>query len=247
MRGRTHRSRSSAEPGESVDVASIGYEFDGRYSSVTTMGYRPEISVALGRLEELVRRGLIDVLREDAGFHILASDISEETLADFAMSAEPCVLIVDDSVEQSVLSQIRGVAPRTRVLVYLAQPATRLYKTLLSYIGVQILPTSAPVSEIVAAVAQAGTHDGGAATRKVSTKATIDNDTIGLLSPSEHKVFSLMVHDRTYAAIARTLGISESTAKTHGDRIRRKLNVASKRELAKRVTTLPNDAYGLDS
>jgi DNA-binding NarL/FixJ family response regulator len=204
---------------------------------------RPEISVALGRLEELVRRGLIDALREHAGFHILASDISEETLADFAVSAEPCVLIVDDSVEQSVLSQIKEVAPRTRLLVYLAQqPPTRLYKTLMSHIGVQILPTSAPGSKILAAVAQAGTHDGEAATRKASTKATIDNDVIALLSPSEHKVFSLMVHDRTYAAIAHALGISESTAKTHGDRIRRKLNVASKRDLAKRVTTRPKDA-----
>jgi DNA-binding NarL/FixJ family response regulator len=242
MRGRAHRSTASAElcP-ESVDVASIGYGFDGRYSSVTAMG-DPEISVALGRLEELVRRGLIDALREHAGFHILACDMSEEALVDFAVSAEPCVLIVDDSVEQSVLSQIKEVAPRTRLLVYLAQPPTRLYKTLMSHIGAQILPTSAPVSNILAAVAQAGAHDGEVATRKASTKATIDKDAIALLSPSEHKVFSLMVHDRTYAAIARTLGISESTAKTHGDRIRRKLNVASKRELAKRVTTRPNDA-----
>jgi len=190
------------------------------------------IKVVVGRCEPLVRRRISQALGEDPRIRVLASDLQDAELELAVAQQAPKVAILDETVDISLLVRMKASQLATGVVVLVDAPP-RLYEGFLLGAGVWWLARSASAVEILGVVKRAARDE------RVPNPESQDADApalegIDLLSPQELKVFELTLADKTYPQIAAALEISESTAKTHGDRVRQKLNVKSKRELRRR-------------
>lgn len=193
------------------------------------MSERRQVTVVVGRLDILVAGGLGVLLGRDARVSVVASELEPKWLEEAVAEHTPDVVIVDETVEYTLLRKLRSDCGASRIVVFVRE-ASCLYATMLVAAGVRYLVPTASKEEILAAL---GVSDerlamfvGGG-----SPHHNGDRGATGLLTRREAMVFEHLRSGRSYAEIADALHIAPETARTHTRSIRRKLDVASKRGL----------------
>jgi DNA-binding NarL/FixJ family response regulator len=190
------------------------------------------ITIALGQFEELVGRGLAQLLRDDhPSSRIIATELDNAGLIQVAEQEAPRVIALDESavIDPAMLRRLRVARPTVAVVVIAHEP-TSAYGMLSLASGASCVARSASAADIFAAIhlaAKGGRMFVPAAGQR--TERTLPPK--GLLTAREIDVLELLSRNEPYAAIAYALKISIETARTHGANIRLKLGVSSKQEL----------------
>jgi DNA-binding NarL/FixJ family response regulator len=189
------------------------------------------VTVVVGRLPLLVRRGLVNVLREDRRVGILATEVNEDALERVVGELAPRVTVVGESVDENLLACLKAGHATTGVLV-LAYAPMRRSERVLPVAGATCLAQSAETAAIMAAVFRVAQGEYvGSHGRWVGRRYRNEPK---LLTHRQAEVFSYLSEDTPYAAIALEMKISIATVRTHARAVFSKLGVQSRRELVGR-------------
>jgi DNA-binding NarL/FixJ family response regulator len=200
------------------------------------------VTVVLGRFGALLGRGLEEVLREDEGLRIVATDLDGPDLERAVAQRAPRVAVLDETsaAEPSALKRLQAAQPGIGIVVLTHRPTRALGVQLLAA-GATCLPDDAVVADVRAAVhlaAQGKRLCGPLADLPAQRDPHAGTD---LLTRRELEVLERLRLKQPNAEIAHALGISIETVRTHAARVRRKLGVKSKWELAGPVSA-PTEA-----
>jgi DNA-binding NarL/FixJ family response regulator len=188
------------------------------------------VTVVIGRLDPLMLRGLDEALVEDESVAVLASALQGAALENAVKHGMPSVVILDETIEHSLLERLKAGRPAPAVLIF-AQDPPLLSRTMLQAAGVTCLARSASTEEIVRTVHRAGQAGRVSASenRRLLQQGLISKT--GLLTPRERRVLQCLVEGQTHSKMAGDLHTAIETARSHTASIRRKLGVPSNREL----------------
>jgi DNA-binding NarL/FixJ family response regulator len=205
----------------------------------TTAPGRPPITVLIADDHPVVRQGLAVLfeVQDDIALVGQASDGAEAI--SLTRELAPDVLLLDlilpgvDGL--GVLAQLRADDSRTRVLVLTSaggsdRPALALQAGAAGFLYKDVDPDA-----LVRAIRSV--HDGhtvlapGAA-GLVAARPGRDVRGVGALTSREREVFALLADGQSNRAIARSLGVSEKTVKTHVSAVLAKLGVADRTQAA---------------
>jgi DNA-binding NarL/FixJ family response regulator len=189
-----------------------------------------EITILMGRFEDLVARGLHALLADDPHVRLVAADVELDAL-DAALTAhEPQVAIVNfGSLHTPVeVNQLHTAHPGTRLLVLANRPTPSECNQMLAFGATACLSKETQARDILNAIhlASRGLH--------VLPRTDLPPEPIGpeLLTPREAHVLEHLQAGRSNAEIALALSVSVETVRTHRRNIYRKLGVRTRRELA---------------
>ncbi len=185
------------------------------------------ITVALGRFDDLIARGLRGLIEDDPRLELMASDLWGPQLAMVLRAREPSVAILD-SARLPSLADVRTLTarhPRTHLLLLAERPSSVESAQLLAFGASACLALTTQARDVLNAIHLASrglqlTPRDGHGVRGA-----------GLLTPREADVLAGLQRRRSNAQIAAELHISIETVRTHASHIYRKLGVASRREL----------------
>ncbi len=199
-------------------------------TSAGSPGEVPSVTVAVGRFDPLVSRGLIDVLRGDDK---LALSIREDGSGPERVARLPqgAVVILDEAAERQDAAELRSTRPDVGVVVLAHQPP-HSYGMLLLAAGMTCIPWSASAAAILSGVHLSA--QGGclflAASGEMVERA--DRRKEPVLTKRETDILERSNIGMSPMEIATELRISVTTVRDYTARLRRKLKVPSTRELA---------------
>jgi DNA-binding NarL/FixJ family response regulator len=184
-------------------------------------------SVAVGRLEDLLARGLRAVIEDEPGLELLASDVTRAQLAAVLRAKRPRVAILDAAALRSPV-EVRALSaahPATHLLLLADRPSRIECTQLVAFGAAACLAKATEVRDVLNAIhlASRGLQltprdaDGGVGS--------------GLLTARELDVLAELQQRRSNSQIAADLHISIETVRSHARHIYRKLGVSSRREL----------------
>lgn len=190
------------------------------------------VTVALGRFDTLVGRGLTQILSEDRDLRIIAADLDDAALEHTVARQLPQVAILDEAsiVKLSVLERLRTAQPTIGIVV-LAHHPTVAYTMRLMAEGASCLAKDVSAADILAAVHIVA--DGRRVFADVDGHLVERSDpaTGVSLTPREAEVMEYLARGQSHSEIAHALQLGVETVRTHSAHIRAKLGVRSKREL----------------
>jgi DNA-binding NarL/FixJ family response regulator len=198
------------------------------------------ITVAVGCLEPLVARGVLDALRTDRSLRVIVSGLVGSALEDEVRRHTPRLVVLGEKVAYSLLARVRSAAVPPEVLV-VAQDGAELVGPLLLGAGVSCLASGATTGDLLKAVRLAASGQPtfsriGEVERPERSYPTDIAD----LTERELEVLRRLSEGYTNPEIAEALQISVATVRTHVSRIFEKLDVHSRRDLLGiRVTRVP--------
>ncbi len=188
------------------------------------------VTVAVGRFDPLVSRGLIDVLRGDDK---LALSIREDGSGPKRVARLPqgAVVVLDEAAERQDAAGLRSARPDVGVVVLAHQPP-HSYGMLLLAAGITCIPWSASAATI-----RSGVHlsaQGGCLFQAASGELVerADRRKKPVLTKRETDILERSNSGMSPIEIATELRISVTTVRDYTARLRRKLKVSSTRELA---------------
>jgi DNA-binding NarL/FixJ family response regulator len=191
------------------------------------------ITLVLGSVGPIYDRGLVSLLVEQGDFRIAAEGLQLGELEAAVAQYSPRVAILSQRhlVESRVLRRLGEISPGIGLIVLAGdQFAGTHWGAQLLALGATCLPEHVSHTDLLAAVrcAANGTRiwmPAGMATGQTALAAMS-------LTPREAEVFEHVQHGRTNRQIAQQLGITPETVSTHIKRIRRKLGISRRRDLA---------------
>jgi DNA-binding NarL/FixJ family response regulator len=210
-----------------------------------SLGRRPlAVTVAMMSLEGLAGHAVAAALRADRSVRVLASDLGADEVERAIVQWRPRVVIVDESVEHSLLVGLGARHPATGVVVLVPRPWHLLGTSLLE-VGATCLARDSSSADLLKAVRCAAEGEPtffAADARHVARRGSIAPE---VLTPSQLKVFVHLARGRSYEEIGRELHLSPATVRSHADAICSKYHVKSKRELiGMRVPSMPAAELG---
>ncbi len=184
-------------------------------------------TVAVGRFDDLVARGLRGIIEDDPSLELAAGDVAPSQLAKVLRAQRPSVAIIDAGSLQSPVDvrTLTTAHPRTHFLLLADRPSSVECAQLLAFGAAACLAKATQARDVLNAVhlASRGLQltprqaDGGAGS--------------GLLTAREAEVLALLQQRRSNAQIGADLHVSIETVRTHARHIYRKLGVGSRSEL----------------
>jgi DNA-binding NarL/FixJ family response regulator len=186
------------------------------------------ITVAVGRFDDLIARGLRGLIEDDHSLELVAGDIAPAQLTRVLRTHRPHVAILDtDSLYSPVeVRELSARHPATHVLLLADQPSSVESAQLLAFGAAACLAKKTQLRDVLNAI-----H---LASRGLQLTPRDGNGSAagsGLLTPRETDVLAQLQRRRSNSQIAAELHISIETVRTHARHIYRKLGVASRREL----------------
>jgi DNA-binding NarL/FixJ family response regulator len=186
------------------------------------------ITVAVGRFDDLLARGLRGLIEDDRTLELVVADIGDEQLAMALRTIQPRVVILDvESLHSPVeVRELTTRHPQTRLLLLAEEASSVECAQLLAFGAAACLAKATQVRDVLNAI-----H---LASRGMQLTA---RDTFGaspgsaMLTPRESDVLAELQRRRSNAQIAADLHISVETVRTHARHIYSKLGVSSRREL----------------
>lgn len=198
--------------------------------SVKWPGVSTEIvTVAVGQLDPLVGRGLLNALDEDPRARVVGAGLGNDALLRCVDRQSPRVIVVGDSAEYALLVDLKSRRPAIGVLV-LGRPS-RLAGTLLLAVGITCVALDAPALDVVDAIYLTGCGRPMFLAADGQRVESQHGHQWHLLTPREREVLRHLSRGKSAAEIALALHRSPATIRSHTSSIRRKLDVSSKREL----------------
>ena len=188
-----------------------------------------EITVVIGRFEDLAARGLRSLLAEQANIQVVAADVELDAFDAALTEHEPLVAIVNfGSLRTPVeVNRLHTAHPTTRLLVLANRPTPSECNQMLAFGATACLSKETQGRDILNAIhlASRGLH--------VLPRTDVP-EPLGpaLLTPREADVLEHLQAGRSNAEIALALSVSVETIRTHRRNIYRKLGVRTRRELA---------------
>jgi DNA-binding NarL/FixJ family response regulator len=186
------------------------------------------ITVAVGRFDDLLARGLQSLIEDDPSLRPVAHDIAPARLAAALRTHRPRVAILDARTLYSPV-EVRELTvrhPHTRLLLLADQPSSVECAQLLAFGAAACLGKATQVRDVLNAI-----HLASRGLQLIPRDAHGDVAGSGLLTARETDVLAQLQQRRSNAQIAAELHISIETVRTHARNIYRKLGVASRREL----------------
>ncbi len=186
------------------------------------------ITVAVGRFDDLLARGLRGLIDDDPSLELVAADIAPAQLAPALRARRPNVAILDVSSLYSPV-EVRELTvrhPATRLLLLADRPSSVECAQLLAFGAAACLAKATQVRDVLNAIHLASR--GLQLTPRESYGAGAGP---GLLTPRETDVLAQLQRRRSNSQIAADLHISIETVRTHARHIYSKLGVGSRREL----------------
>jgi DNA-binding NarL/FixJ family response regulator len=186
------------------------------------------ITVALGRFDDLLARGLRGLIEDDPSLALTASDIAPSSLAALLRTSRPRVAILDAATLENPadVRELSSGHPATHLLLLAEQPSGVESAQLLAFGAAACLAKSTQSRDVLNAI-----HLASRGLQLVPRESRGRNARSGLLTARESDVLVQLQHRRSNAQIAADLHISIETVRTHARHIYRKLGVSSRREL----------------
>jgi DNA-binding NarL/FixJ family response regulator len=199
---------------------------------------KTRITVAIGRFDDLLARGLRSLVEDDSRLELAAFDVPPAQVATVLRAQEPRVAILDAAALDSPAEVRRLTAdhPRTHVLVLAQEPSSLECSQLLAFGAAACLSKSTQSRDVLNAI-----HLASRGLQLTPRSAFGASAGSGLLTPREADVLARLHQRRSNAQIAADLHISVETVRTHARHIYRKLGVSSRREL---LAPMPAAALG---
>lgn len=194
-------------------------------------------TVAIGRLNRIVGRGVEAELAEDSRLEVLARHLSVDELEAVLASGAAEVVILSRTVEQRGWERLRDACPNAGIVVVGPVPvlaygmamfaahvtcvAWRLDELAAGELGSLVWRTAQGEALLVSS-------DGRVLARRPRSEPP-------LLTARELEVLAHLGEQRKYAEIALRLGISTETVASHVAKACSKLNITNSRELRSRT------------
>ncbi|MGO9320033.1 MAG: DNA-binding response regulator [Solirubrobacteraceae bacterium] len=187
------------------------------------------ITVAVGRFDDLLARGLRGLVEDDPSLELVAADIAPTQLARVLQTRKPHVAILDTGSLYSPV-EVRELTvrhPATHVLLLADEPSSVECTQLLAFGAAACLAKATQARDVLNAIHLASR--GLQLTPRNDGYGSVGGS--GLLTPRETDVLAQLQQRRSNSQIAADLHISIETVRTHARHIYRKLGVSSRREL----------------
>lgn len=184
-------------------------------------------TVAVGRFDDLVARGLRGIIEDEPSLELVVEDIAPAQLERTLRARRPRVAIIDagslgNPIEVRTLT---GAHPGTHLLLLADRPSSVECAQLLAFGASACLAKATQARDVLNAVHLASR--GLQLTPRHADKGAGS----GLLTAREAEVLALLQQRRSNAQIGADLHVSIETVRTHARHIYRKLGVASRSEL----------------
>ncbi|MBD8065944.1 response regulator transcription factor [Devosia sp. PTR5] len=186
------------------------------------------------------RAGLVQLLRIEPSFDIVAEGGSVQEAVDLARDLQPDLLLLDLSMEQSgleAIGRIDDVAAKTKVIILTASDAAFDVQTALDRGVSGYLLKGSTGAEILDAVSLVSKGTNFVSPRAMSRAILAARDgaagadaRLSSLSPRERTVLEMMASGLSNREIGTKLGIGEKSVKFHVTNIFSKLGVRNRVE-----------------
>jgi DNA-binding NarL/FixJ family response regulator len=186
------------------------------------------ITIAVGRFDDLLARGLQALIEEDSRLELVAVDVPAPQLATVLRARRPSIAILDSASLQTP-AEVRDLttsSPSTHLLVLAHQPTGLECSQLLAFGAAACLSKATQSRDVLNAI-----HLASRGMQLIPRSGAGAPEGSGLLTPREADVLARLHQRRSNPQIAADLHISVETVRTHASHIYRKLGVASRREL----------------
>jgi DNA-binding NarL/FixJ family response regulator len=194
---------------------------------------RTSVAVVIGRFNDLLARGLRELIENDPNLAIVAADVEHGRIPVVLRAHQPDVAILDAGafVKFAEVRDLCGRYPATRLVLLANDPSIEECSQLLAFGASACLGKDTQSRDILNAVhlASRGLRVIPQATSKPDRRSIAGGH---LLTRREAEVLPLLQQGRSNAEIALALHVSVETVRTHARNIYRKLGVSSRRELA---------------
>lgn len=184
-------------------------------------------TVAVGRFDDLVARGLRGIIEDEPSLELVAEDIAPAQLEQALRAHRPRVAIIEaGSLENPIdVRALTSGHPETHLLLLGDQPSSVECAQLLAFGAAGCLARATQARDILN-----GVH---LASRGLQLTPRHADGALGsgLLTTREAEVLALLQQRRSNAQIGADLHVSIETVRTHARHIYRKLGVASRSEL----------------
>ena len=185
------------------------------------------ITVAVGRFDDLIARGLRALVEDDPSLELLACDVEPAELAPLLRAQAPQVAILDAGSLYSP-AEVRELTMRhsgSRLVVLADRPSSVECTQLLAFGAAACLAKDTQARDVLNAIHLASRG------LQLRPREGQDSSASALLTLRELDVLAQLQQRRSNAEIAADLHISLETVRTHARHIYRKLGVSSRREL----------------
>ena len=186
------------------------------------------ITVAIGRFDDLLARGLRGLIEDDPRLELVAEDLAGAQLAMILRVRRPLVAILDVRRLHS-LAEVRTLTARhpwTHLLLLAERPSRVESAQLLAFGASACLALDTEARDVLNAI-----HLASRGLQVTPRSGDGLGRGVGLLTGREADVLAGLQQRRSNAQIAADLHISVETVRTHARHIYRKLGVSSRREL----------------
>ncbi|HEX4186818.1 MAG TPA: response regulator transcription factor [Solirubrobacteraceae bacterium] len=199
------------------------------------------ITVVFGRFDDLLARGLRDLIESDPNVAMVATDVEHSRIPVVLRAHHPDVAILDAGA-LGKLAEIRELLsdryPGTRLVLLADTPSETECSQALAFGASAFLGRDSQSRDVLNAIhlASRGLQLTPRADRMVGGGSFARGH---LLTEREAEVLPLLQLNRSNAQIAVALQIGVETVRTHARNIYRKLGVSSRRQLVARPTPGP--------
>jgi DNA-binding NarL/FixJ family response regulator len=197
------------------------------------MSPQTPVAVVVARFDDLLARGLRNLIESDPNLVVAAADVEQARLPLVLRGHRPDVAILDAGALANY-AEVRELCrryPATRVVLLADDPSVEECSQLLAFGASACLTKNAQSRDVLHAI-----HLAARGLRVMPQapsspgRATVRGG--HLLTQREAEVLPMLQEGRSNAQIALALHIGVETVRTHARNIYRKLGVSSRRELA---------------
>jgi DNA-binding NarL/FixJ family response regulator len=203
-----------------------------RPSSTAHVAMTP-VTLVFARFDDLLARGLRQLIDSDPSFAIVAADVEHRRMPVVLRAHRPDVAIldVDALAKLAEVQELSRGHPATRLVLLANDPSEAECAQLLAFGASACLGKDTQSRDVLNAIHLASR--GLQVTPRVASNPGGGSQMRGhLLTQREAEVLPLLQLGRSNAQIAAALQIGVETVRTHARNIYRKLGVSSRRELS---------------
>jgi DNA-binding NarL/FixJ family response regulator len=194
---------------------------------------RTAITVVIARFDDLLARGLRELIESDPSLVVVAADIEHARLPVVLRAHHPDVAVLDAGAlaKPAEIRQLSGGHPATRLVLLADRLSTAECAQLLAFGASACLGSDTQSRDVLNAI-----HLASRGLQVIPRTASHPRGGSlavgGMLTRREAEVLPLLQLGRSNAQIALALQVGVETVRTHARNIYRKLGVASRRELS---------------
>src|SRR6478672_5603220 len=187
-----------------------------------------KVTVAVGRFDDLVTRGLRSLVEEEPSMRLVGAGLGRSELRTLLRSRRPKVAIIDVATLASP-SEVRELCESfeaTRIVLLADRLSSAECAQLLTFGAAACLSRTTQSRDVLNAI-----HLAAREMQLTPREVSGEDAAAEVLTPREVEVLAELQQRRANAQIASDLHISVETVRTHARSIYRKLGVGSRREL----------------